>query len=601
MDRIAAARTRAVLAAAVLAAASAWPPAARAVEQLDWCAPIAVRPDARFYTQAPACEPWWPDDEIARRADLVFDGFLHPSISPVAPDASNCWGPETMASSGAYHARLRALAAGYGRSLVFVYASRLDLVDRATAGTPGLRPEFLVDTDSSWRSVTDFFVRDRTPTCGCGCEWSDDASALGQAPGQRLRDLIDAVGAPGSYATKVFYGIRPSSGGSAAGAPRRFFGSSAIADQSNADYRAWRIEHLRDAIETGDYDYVSLNEKFSQYLPGRPEEWFGGDAIPDVAAYVGTADGGWTAQPRSYGYLQYLAGWIAFADDLEAAGIPFSVTLTPFPWAADTLYDDASTPDVDEAELVKAVARRTPLVLLTRAAQFDDAEHAAIVADIESAGTAHVVTIDPRCGYGSPPGRPPVPLAASLSLAPDNAATGHYAATTLRVGASGAATGPWDADLWCHCPTLPCGTPSASTVGQIGTSWEPPLGVCDAAYQSPAGSRRARVEVRRAGYVATSSRALTLCQPTCANGRDDDRDGHADFPADLGCASAGDLDETDAAVQCDDNADNDGDDRIDVGGDPQCKVRTDRETGRSGCGLGAEAALALAILRRRRT
>ena len=50
-------------------------PRALAVEQLDWCAPVVVRPDQRFYTFTPPCEPWWPDDEIARRADLVLDGF----------------------------------------------------------------------------------------------------------------------------------------------------------------------------------------------------------------------------------------------------------------------------------------------------------------------------------------------------------------------------------------------------------------------------------------------------------------------------------------------------------------------------------------------
>ena len=215
---------RAVLAAIVLGA----PLAARAAEQLDWCAPLVVRPDQRFYTFSPPCTPWWPDDEIARRADFVLDGFLHPTSSSIAPDQSSCFGPNTMAGSKAYHDRLRALAASYGRSLTFVYQARFDVVDRHTMATPGFDADYLVDSTRNWRASTDFFQRDASASCACGCEWSDAPGPFHpDAPPYRMRDLIDADGGADSYQSKLFYGMNPGSGGTFAGAPRRFFGSEA--------------------------------------------------------------------------------------------------------------------------------------------------------------------------------------------------------------------------------------------------------------------------------------------------------------------------------------------------------------------------------------
>jgi spore coat protein A len=135
------------------------------------------------------------------------------------------------------------------------------------------------------------------------------------------------------------------------------------------------------------------------------------------------------------------------------------------------------------------------------------------------------------------------------------------------------------------------------------------------------------------------------CSPACAiedecrNGIDDDGDGFADYPADPGCTSAADGLETEASLPCDDGTDNDGDGAIDfpddvgcydprwikenpqcddgadndgdglrdwdgagVGNpDPQCVDRPSRDReAASSCGLGAELALLLAVLRRAR-
>jgi hypothetical protein len=98
-----------------------------------------------------------------------------------------------------------------------------------------------------------------------------------------------------------------------------------------------------------------------------------------------------------------------------------------------------------------------------------------------------------------------------------------------------------------------------------------------------------------------------LCRdllPACVNGLDDDGDGLADFPADPGCADAAGRNER---PQCDDGRDNDGDGAADwrgAGGlppDPQCTSGAlDSEAPSGGCGLGAEAVLALALWRARR-
>jgi hypothetical protein len=91
--------------------------------------------------------------------------------------------------------------------------------------------------------------------------------------------------------------------------------------------------------------------------------------------------------------------------------------------------------------------------------------------------------------------------------------------------------------------------------------------------------------------------------PDCSNGIDDDGDGKTDYPADPGCFNATSSKEN---PQCNDGIDNDGDGTIDFDGgpnggtpDPQCTTAyKDREKAGS-CGLGFEAAIALALIGRR--
>jgi hypothetical protein len=82
------------------------------------------------------------------------------------------------------------------------------------------------------------------------------------------------------------------------------------------------------------------------------------------------------------------------------------------------------------------------------------------------------------------------------------------------------------------------------------------------------------------GYIGRQVAAFNvppdLPPAACANGADDDGDGNVDYPADLGCETAGDASERGAAAQsgwplvCDDGVDNDADGLADFPSDPGC-------------------------------
>ena len=63
-------------------------------------------------------------------------------------------------------------------------------------------------------------------------------------------------------------------------------------------------------------------------------------------------------------------------------------------------------------------------------------------------------------------------------------------------------------------------------------------------------------------------------QPDCDDGLDDDADGFIDYPADPGCASPTDSDETSPFLVCDNGLDDDGDGLVDLA-DPGCSIAGD--------------------------
>jgi len=79
------------------------------------------------------------------------------------------------------------------------------------------------------------------------------------------------------------------------------------------------------------------------------------------------------------------------------------------------------------------------------------------------------------------------------------------------------------------------------------------------------------------GGSGSGSKGPAVAQ--CADGRDNDNDGLVDFPADPGCSSAEDTDETDQPplAACSDNLDNDDDGLIDFPADPGCEFPADND------------------------
>lgn len=538
---------------------------ARAVERLDFCAPVAIRPDQRWWSTSP-CEPWWKPDTLAARADFVFDGFPVPATLALPADRVSCFGDQIHANSKAFHDDLRARAAALGRTLEIVHYARFDLVTRQYAALAGFDADFLVSSEQSLDETAGFFTRDLSAPCVCGCTFSEDPGPGGAPPGTRLSDYVDASGGPGTYEGKVQYTIRPGASGAVDGSPRRFFASAAIADLRDPVYRAWRVADARAVLSAGGFDYVELNHKFPMYAPTNPPYWWGGPRATDVAAYLVTDDTLWSGKPLGYGYSEYVQGWWAMAEDLRAGEVPFTVTLAATYWRAGA-NDDPSTPLLDESERIRAGARLADVVFVDRIGS-SQADVDAALADLAARSLARVVVLDSGCGLG-PVDQPTNPLPAlvgQLVVSPDAGAVAQYAANAITVRPFGTAAGPWSAELFCHCPSGSCGTPDASAAGLTGSSWSVPASTCDARWNGAAAGWRPRVRITRAGSTAESLDTVTVCTPACRNGRDDDGDGTTDFPEDVACASPDQAFESSA---CDNGKDDDGDGLSDVA-DPGC-------------------------------
>lgn len=72
--------------------------------------------------------------------------------------------------------------------------------------------------------------------------------------------------------------------------------------------------------------------------------------------------------------------------------------------------------------------------------------------------------------------------------------------------------------------------------------------------------------------------------PACSDGMDNDGDGCADYPGDLGCSSALDISEADGScAACSDGLDNDGDGCADFPADPGCASRGDDSEAEAAC------------------
>jgi hypothetical protein len=348
-----------------------------------------VRPD-QARQRGDRCERKWSDEEIATgRAEVVLLGgfydvteprFLHPR--------GLCGPPERHADIGRWVRDIRARrAANGGPRMWFVHQVRFDLVADTQAALPGFDADFLLRADRPWESVLAFFTKDRSPGCPAkGCRWSDSLYAHeGKESGPRLRDSIDKSGGPGRYRTAIYNTARPSA------QENVFYPVAALADRNNPAYRAWRIAEAKRSIAAGDYDAVTLNQKFSNYLSWMPV--LGDEKARDVAE-ARRSDATWTARPR-HGFAEEAAGWVALGRELRAAGVPYAITDFPS-YPIFERWDDPKTPE-PEWRAIREVVLGAELMLLGRGAWTPEARYEAFAAELRAAGV-HVVPVDVRCG-----------------------------------------------------------------------------------------------------------------------------------------------------------------------------------------------------------
>ena len=125
-----------------------------------------------------------------------------------------------------------------------------------------------------------------------------------------------------------------------------------------------------------------------------------------------------------------------------------------------------------------------------------------------------------------------------------------------------------------------------ATAGPAGTGvWAGPTGT----FGSLWGGLEVRATAQAPGENESplSAACFVTAVSVCGDGFDNDGDGLVDYPADPGCSSLGDSDETN--VQCSDGIDNDSDGNIDFPADPECASPDDTtEGGPAACNNGID-------------
>ena len=373
--------------------AALWASSAHAVERA-YCAPYFDQPDATYI--ADNCNvPASPVSIVSGTYFTVGSAFEATAPDMVWENVTLCRSNgETTASTAAYR---RTVTGGTA-----IHAARFDLVPAPLMSTDGFDPDFLLTTTTPWANVTGFFTGDSSAACSGvpgTCTWSDNFGANGAAPFSspyRLRDLIDAAG--GDYRTNVYY--LPKDPITA------YYPSAALADLTNADYRAWRVAEAQRGIAAGAYDMVMLNHKLCQWHFDN-QNWLGGDLgtfcgesgalITTVSLLHAAGSQLWSAQPTGHGYTDWVQGWHAMAQDLAAASVPFAVYISTQVLTRIDKYDDPATAGVNEAALIRDVAENyADLVILDR--EGGNRRHSLKVENGLRALGVNVLVVDEACG-----------------------------------------------------------------------------------------------------------------------------------------------------------------------------------------------------------
>jgi hypothetical protein len=377
---------------------------------LDWCAPVAARPDQRYVNYS-SCVPVWSTDEIAQHAKEVFygnSGSELPNSLGIAAATTQCFGAQSLDKYRAYNDEIKTKATALGKTVYRVNAFRFDIVVPQVMAQPGFNASWLVRPATPHQKVLDFYANDTSSACGgvagtCKFSYSFGGPYYeGKDTGKRLRDMIDASGGAGAYQNVVYYIARSNTGDTYG------YAIAALADQRNSSYRAWRVAQAQKIIQDGHFDFVNLNHKFHFYKPDSRwsppvESWLGSSTwAPNVTALSSNDNTPFSNPPLNYSYSDYVVGWNAFGKDLKNAGVPYTVLLNGGQWVATSNWNDPST-SIDEAALIRETAEGAGLIEMDYQSWLSSAQRTQldqVVRDLEARGII-VIKLNAGCGYGS--------------------------------------------------------------------------------------------------------------------------------------------------------------------------------------------------------
>jgi hypothetical protein len=378
-----------VLCWALAAIGSAAHPA-RAAAQFDFCSTVVIRPDQNYLDPA-TCANSYSDQAIAAGADAVWLGDFTDVAHPVIPaPPGTCRPSPSHSANAAYVQRLKAARALLGKPpLEIVHMHRFDLLPAPFMALPAFHPSYLATAIQPWSAVTGFFTNDTSSSCAVKpCRWSDSWGGMeGKDTGVRMRDFIDKQSGAGGYTHAVYYLARPD-------ASKVFWPTSALADLRNPDYRAWRVAEAKEGLRLGGYTTIDLNHKLHQYQYGA---YSIGTRFSSVAAVEASGDTVWSASPAGYGYTEYVQGLAALAQELRAAGVPYSFTIPLRSWSGDS-FDDKTTTGLNEANLIRDIMLGAKVVYLDRPTATTPAGMLeSATADLAARGV-RAIAIDGDCG-----------------------------------------------------------------------------------------------------------------------------------------------------------------------------------------------------------
>ncbi len=275
--------------------------------QGDWCSPLTSQPDVTELSNN--CEMRLTVQEIASRSHYVTLGTFEDTLSTDTPNAQDaCGDPRSHAVNKSIASAIRT-ASGAGKPPRIFYEMRMDLLTTEQMSGAGFQNSWLLTTATPWATVVANVAADTSAEC--------DPEGTGTG------SCTITLGNFTTPDTSVYYMTLR-------GVDQSLQPLAVMPDMGNAAYRAWRIARIQDILVEGGFDGVALNEKFD---PNKLPDgyWMFSTSCPNLTVCNGGQSTIWSAQPQNYPYGDYVAGWVAFGEELTAAGIPFITRHQPNP------------------------------------------------------------------------------------------------------------------------------------------------------------------------------------------------------------------------------------------------------------------------------